>query len=278
MLAERYAAATASGAAEVEAVRDFARFLGRPAEEPARGMGDDVDVRAYVLGLRADGASPAEIERRLAALRRFYAWTAAEGLIERNPFVHFHLERPVLTADQVRRREERLAGDPGERELARLRALHRLGEVLNRTNDAGSALSASLRELGSVLDLPTGWAFVHSESGLVSTLSGPLPPHGFATASAAFLPPALEADGRRYLTAPPACYCQELFRSGGLTRAVNVVECTRLRAAAHAAGDTRGLLFHATLPLVAGSRPLGILNLATEEWQLLAGADLELLS
>jgi sigma-B regulation protein RsbU (phosphoserine phosphatase) len=59
---------------------------------------------------------------------------------------------------------------------------------------------------------------------------------------------------------------------------VNVVECTRLRAAARAVGDTGGLFFHATLPLVAGDRPLGILNLATEEWQLLSAADLELLS
>ncbi|HET7294826.1 MAG TPA: SpoIIE family protein phosphatase [Vicinamibacteria bacterium] len=261
---------------EVEVVRHFVRFLRRPEDGWVPGPADDVDVRAYLLVQRAQGLAAPELGRRLAALRRFYGWAAAEGAVERDPFVTFQLDRPVLSPEQVRRREERLSGDPQQRELARLRALHHLAEELNRRSDAAAALGAALDALGSVLELPSGWAFVLADSGLAS--GGTAPPHGFVTASAARLPPGLEADARRHLDSPPACYCQELFRAGRLTRAVNVVECTRLRTAAREAGDTRGLLFHATLPLVVGDRPLGIVNLATAEWQLLAAADLELLS
>ena len=61
-------------------------------------------------------------------------------------------------------------------------------------------------------------------------------------------------------------------------RAVNVVECTRLRATAQAEGDTRGLLFHATVPLVSRGKPVGMINVATEKWELLSAADLQFLS
>ena len=168
-LAERYAAGIGVAREEVEAIRDFARFRkghGAPVELNGR---DDVDLRAHLLELRTAGAGEAEIVQRLAAPRRFYAWAAAKGEIASDPFALFHLERPVLPADQVRRREERLVSDPRERELARLRALHHLAEELNRTSDVSAALAATLQALGAALGLPTGWAFLLAESGLATT-------------------------------------------------------------------------------------------------------------
>jgi sigma-B regulation protein RsbU (phosphoserine phosphatase) len=63
-----------------------------------------------------------------------------------------------------------------------------------------------------------------------------------------------------------------------MTRAVNIVECTRLQKSAKAQGDNQGLRFHASVPIIASGRRLGIINVATQEWQFLTGADLQLLS
>lgn len=63
-----------------------------------------------------------------------------------------------------------------------------------------------------------------------------------------------------------------------MRRAVNIVECTRLEESTEADGDNRGLLFHASIPIIVEGQPLGIINVATEEWQFLTSADLQLLS
>src|SRR5262249_4036560 len=100
------------------------------------------------------------------------------------------------------------------------------------------------------------------------------------------LPPGLEENERFELDCPPDCHCQKLLRAGRIARAVNVVECSRLDDTASAHGDTGGLLFHASVPLLGshapddpGDRPLlGILNVATAEWQFLTSADLQFLT
>jgi sigma-B regulation protein RsbU (phosphoserine phosphatase) len=51
-----------------------------------------------------------------------------------------------------------------------------------------------------------------------------------------------------------------------------------LRYAARCAGDTQGLLFHATVPLIVQDRPVGLINIATEQWEFLSSADLQFLS
>jgi serine phosphatase RsbU (regulator of sigma subunit) len=68
------------------------------------------------------------------------------------------------------------------------------------------------------------------------------------------------------------------LQAGRLRRAVNVVECTRLQRAAAAEGDTEGLRFHASVPILLRDQPLGVLNVATEDWQFLSASDLQLLS
>ncbi len=92
------------------------------------------------------------------------------------------------------------------------------------------------------------------------------------------LPPGLERDNRRDLCQGPDCHCQRLLRGGQLVRAVNIVECTRLRYSFRHAGDTQGLLFHASVPLISQNRPLGLINIATEQWEFLTSADLQFLS
>ena len=45
-----------------------------------------------------------------------------------------------------------------------------------------------------------------------------------------------------------------------------------------AAGDNRGLLFHASVPLISQGRPLGLINVATTAWEFLSHAYLHFLS
>src|SRR4029077_12941330 len=78
-----------------------------------------------------------------------------------------------------------------------------------------------------------------------------------------------------YLQAPVrmtgrSCWCLELFRKGQLTaRNIDVVDCSRLApaAASHEAASTGGLRCHASVPLYAGDRPLGVMNLAMRGWR-----------
>ena len=72
-----------------------------------------------------------------------------------------------------------------------------------------------------------------------------------------------------------SCWCLELFRKGQLTaRNIDVVECSRLApaVASREAASTGGLRCHASVPLYAGDRPLGVMNLAMRGWRRLTRA------
>ncbi len=260
-------------------VRDYVAWQStRRATEFAPSEDDDVDLRTYLLELRIAGAHREMVEKKTAALKRFYAWARDEGLIESSPFDEFNFDRPLLSRDQIRRRQDTLNADPHEREIARLRALNRLAEHLNRSTELQNTLDVALQTLVEIMGLRTAWAFLWTEAGLTTQFASVAPPHDFALGAACGLPPGLEDDNCHHLRQPPDCHCQYLMREGLLPRAVNVVECTRLQASAREAGDNRGLLFHATVPLISQGQPLGIINVATDEWQFLSAADLQLLS
>ena len=165
-----------------------------------------------------------------------------------------------------------------DREIAHLRALNHLAEHLNRSADIHTLLEAVVETLVRVMGLNTAWAFLWSEGGLCTPAGAGDPPHDFALAACCGVPPGLEQDNRRCLCQPPDCHCQNLLRNDKLVRAVNIVECTRLRYNARHAGDTQGLLFHATVPLISQNRPMGLINIATKEWEFLTSADLQFLS
>jgi serine phosphatase RsbU (regulator of sigma subunit) len=240
---------------------------------------DDVDLRTYLLELRVDGigADQAALSRKVASLKRFYGWAQAEGLIAASLFAKFNFDRPILSREQIQERHAALAGGE-EHEVARLRALNRLTADLNRSADVQTALNTALETLVELMDLQTAWVSLLTSTGLAKRSAGEAPASDFALAAACGLPPGLEQDDRYHLRRSPDCQCQALLRAGRLTQAVNIVECTRLQSAAKAAGDIRGLLFHATVPIICQSRVLGILNVATSEWQLLTASDLQLLS
>ena len=239
---------------------------------------DDVAIRSYLLHLKLSGASRSTLERTIASLKRFYDWAQANQLIAKSPFDSFDFNRPLLGREQIKRREVTRFANPTDREIAHLRALNHLAEHLNRSVDVRTLLATVVETLVQAMGLKTAWAFLWTEAGLYTTTSAHDPPHDFALAACCGLPPGLEQDNRRYLCQPPDCHCQRLLRNEQLVRAVNIVECTRLQNSVRHAGETEGLLFHATVPLIVQNRPVGLINIATEQWEFLSPADLEFLS
>jgi two-component system NarL family sensor kinase len=275
-LLDRFAASLAPDEADIlPAVRDYTNWqTQRRQSRFTPSADDDVDIRNYLLDLRIAGAGRRKLGQHIAALKRFYAWASVAGVIAFDPFDSFDFDRPLLSRDQIRRRQDAHA-DPREREIARLRALNRLAEHLNRSSDMQATLDVTLEALVEVMGLQTAWAFMQTGAGLMKYLPHAPAPHDFALCAECGLPPGLKRDDEFYLRHPPDCHCQGLLRRGQLRRAVNVVECTRLQDAEE---DTGGLLFHATVPIIVQARPIGIINVATDEWQFLSAADLQLLS
>lgn len=278
-LLERFASSLSRSDPAVPAVRGYFEWqVHRRAAVFIPSADDDVDLRTYLFDLRAEGADAAALEEHLAALKRFYQWAQTEGVIADNPFDDYDFDRPFLTSEKIQQRQQTLPDNLPEREVERLLALRQILEVLNNSVDIRSALDSTLRTLLKVMNLHAGWVSMLAKSQLGVFSAGDSPPHGFALATACGLPPGLERDDRRFLRQPPACHCQQLLIQGRLTRAVNIIECTRLRESMRAAGDNQGLLFHASVPLISQGKPLGVINVATAEWQFLTQADLHFLS
>ncbi len=190
---------------------------------------DDVVIRSYLLHLRLSRVNRSILQRTIASLKSFYGWAQASHLIEKSPFDSFDFNRPLLSREQIKRRQETCFAHPIDRELAHLQALNHLAEHLNRSADIRTMLATVVETLVQVMGLKTAWAFLWTEAGLCTMTSVSDSLHDFALSACCGLPPGLEKDNRRYLCQAPDCHCQNLLRNGQLVRAVNIVECTRLR-------------------------------------------------
>ena len=276
---ERFASSKSVSDAAAIIVRDYFEWQThhRPADFIPSGD-DEVNLRTYLFHLNTKVADRIALEEQVSALKRFYQWAQTEGVIAQNPFDDYNFDHPFLTGEQIHERQQTLPKDLNEREVEKLRALSQIAEQLNRSVNIQSALDSTLRTLLKVMNLQTGWVSMLTESHLSVFPAGDSPPHGFALATAYGLPPGLEDDDRCFLRQPPACNCQKLLIEGRLTRAVNIVECTRLRDSMQAAGDNQGLRFHASVPLISQGKPLGLINAASAEWQFLTHTDLHFLS
>jgi two-component system, NarL family, sensor kinase len=153
---------------------------------------------------------------------------------------------------------------PRSRDLLVLRTV---AEALNGAGDVNAALQTTLEQVGAWLGVETGWVW------LVDPQSG-----RFYGAAAHRLPPYLSEPVRM---TGRACWCLKAFRAGELSPGnIDVMECSRLRAAVTAGdrAETRGLRYHASIPLYFGDRPLGVMNLAAPAWRKLTRRELDLLS
>jgi two-component system, NarL family, sensor kinase len=159
--------------------------------------------------------------------------------------------RPDSDTEMLKRRNRELS------------ILNTIAEALNREVDLPQALHVVLARVADLLDLRTGWIWLLREDTGDSYLAATLN-----------LPPGLASDPRRM---EGSCYCLDTFRAGDLEGAanVNVVTCSRLKWLD--ADGTGGLHYHASIPLYAHAKKLGVLNVASPGWRELSAADLRLL-
>lgn len=143
-----------------------------------------------------------------------------------------------------------------------LTILNTLAEALNRESDLRRALHATLAHVANAFALRTGWIWLLDERSGAPYLAATL-----------HLPPALAAAPARM---DGSCYCLDTYQAGDLNGAanVNVITCSRLKGLID---GTEGLRYHASVPLYAHGKQVGVLNVASADWRELSPDDLRLL-
>jgi two-component system NarL family sensor kinase len=123
-------------------------------------------------------------------------------------------------------------------------------------------LQTGLSQVAELLGLHTGWVWLINEETGKTYLA--------ATQN---LPPALQNTPRRM---KGTCHCLDTYLEGDLEGAanVNVLICSRLSGLVD---GTDGLRYHASIPLYARDKKLGVLNVASTDWRELSPDDLRLL-
>jgi two-component system NarL family sensor kinase len=143
-----------------------------------------------------------------------------------------------------------------------LSILNTIAADLNRETDLERTLAITLRHVAELCGLRTGWVWLLDATG-EATL-----------AASCNLPPALVSAPERMCG---SCYCLDTYRSGAMDGPdnISIVTCSRLKPLVD---GTDGLRFHASIPLFAHGRRLGVLNVASTSWQRLSPDELRLLS
>jgi two-component system NarL family sensor kinase len=146
-----------------------------------------------------------------------------------------------------------------------LAVLYAIAGYLNHKVDVHEALQEVLARVTEMLGLRTGWVWLLNERNV---------PY---LAAAQALPPYL-ADHYERMTG--SCICLDTFLSGDMETAANidVLRCSRLKNAERDSDPSAlGLRFHASIPIYAGDTPLGVFNVASEDWRELQAEELQLL-
>ncbi|HEX5438021.1 MAG TPA: GAF domain-containing sensor histidine kinase [Gemmatimonadaceae bacterium] len=166
------------------------------------------------------------------------------------------MSRPQHQAGVAPSRDDTTTAD---RDLGILNAL---AQALIHSRDLAQVLHTALDTVAGLLALDTGWVWLTDETTGDAQLA--------ATRN---LPPGLIQYPQ--LMAGP-CYCLDTYRAGDLRGAanVNVVRCSRLSRLVEGTND---LQCHASIPLYADDRKLGILNVASRDWRELSAGELDLL-
>ena len=163
-------------------------------------------------------------------------------------------EEAVHLNDDLKAREEQLA-----RSNRTLAGLYRIAKRLNEATSQQDVLDQVLEEVLGLPSVQAGWFFLREGET------------GFRVAAARGLPPALDTPGAM----ESDCLCRRRLLSGELSQVTNILECERLQKAQ---GDTRGLRCHASVPLWAGDRMVGVMNLVGSQEGLFRDEELQVLN
>jgi len=147
-------------------------------------------------------------------------------------------------------------------QIATLKILNTIAIQLNSVVDLNRALQLALTQTVELMGLQTGWIWLlHPDSNSV-----------FLAASHQ-LPPAITKHPERL---SGWCYCIDQYLANDLNSVANISEitCTRLKDLKE---GTKGLRYHATVPLYDKEQKIGLLNLVSEKTNQLTAQQLELL-
>ena len=145
--------------------------------------------------------------------------------------------------------------------------LNLIVEKLNQAVNVQDVLKATLSDLIALMRLETGWIFLVDPDSQDNWAG-----KGYSLAAYQNLPPALAVDDPEAWN--KGCDCQGLCNTGKLTEAYNEIRCSRL---AESTGERQGSSVHASTPLKAGDKLLGILNVAGPDWDVFTAQALALL-
>jgi two-component system NarL family sensor kinase len=149
-----------------------------------------------------------------------------------------------------------------QRRNRELSILNTIAQAMNREIDLSRALRAALAQVAELLDLQTGWIWLLDEETGTPYL-----------AAAQQLPRGLRNYPQRMMG---SCYCLDTFRAGDMRGAanVNVITCSRLK---WLDVGSEGLRYHASIPLYAHGKKMGVMNVASTDWRELSEDDLRIL-
>jgi len=141
--------------------------------------------------------------------------------------------------------------------------LYEIARNLNKEFSLHSALRIALEKTVELLHLETGWIWLVQEGT-----------HSVYLAASYNLPPALSRYPERL---SGNCYCIDSYLADGISEARNISEitCTRLK---DITAGTRGLKFHATIPITIEGQKVGLINLVSKETQELDAKKLSVLN
>ncbi len=148
-------------------------------------------------------------------------------------------------------------------ENSHLTHLYEIARILNKEYSLPAALRSALEKAVEVFEVETGWIW----------LTEPNQKSVYLAASHQ-LPPALSNHPERL---SGWCWCIKQYLSDEMEEAINIseIKCSRL---VDLNTDTKGLKFHATVPIMIGPQKVGLLNLLSEESRQLDNKELTVLN
>ncbi len=145
-----------------------------------------------------------------------------------------------------------------------IEALRRVSGAIAESADLPSLMATALEEVCDLLGLHSGWVYLLDEETEEPTLL-----------TSQQLPPVSISEPERFAG---FCWCIESLISQNPEGAANVgvIRCSRLREVNRE--NPEQLTHHASIPLYAAGRRMGIMNVARSDWQTLSADELSLLT
>jgi len=141
--------------------------------------------------------------------------------------------------------------------------LYEIASHLNKEFSLHSALRKSLEKTVEILDLETGWFWLTEPNNKSVYL-----------AASYNLPPALSNHPERL---SGWCYCIKQYLADDIDQAMNISEITCSRLKDISIG-TKGLKFHAIIPIIINRQKIGLMNLLSKETRQLNEKELAILN